>query len=52
MDGVKFHTTKFTMLFYNQIYFLILTKHISLERSDSQGFIFGDCFVVEVTEMD
>ncbi len=26
---------------------IFLTKHISLERSDSQGAIFGNCFVTE-----
>ncbi len=32
----------------SQMFFVILTKHISLERSDSQGFIFGHCFVIAV----
>ncbi len=35
-----------TCVLENQV--LILTKHISLERSDSQGSIFGDCFIIDV----
>ncbi len=32
----------------NLIFFVILTKHILLERSDCQGSIFGNGFVIDM----
>jgi len=42
MGGVMFSN------FFFFSFFLILTSHISLERSESQGYILGGRFVIEV----